>query len=38
MYKITKEEEVPMIKKGLGKEGLQLIQTFMNPRTVFHTA
>ena len=29
-YEVTEEEKVPIIKNGLGREGLQLIQTFRN--------
>ena len=32
MYNLTDEEQVPIIKDWLGREGLQLIKTFMNPK------
>ena len=30
MFKVTEEEEVPIIKNWLGREGLRFIQTFTN--------
>ena len=32
IYELTEEEKVPLIKNCLGREDLQLINAFMNPK------